>query len=622
MQRFELVSDFQPTGDQPGAIEKLVEGIRQGHKHQVLLGATGTGKTYVVASIVEKIQRPTLVLCHNKTLAAQLYSEYKSFFPNNAVEYFVSYYDYYQPEAYIPRSDTYIEKDSDINEEIERLRLSAMSSVFSRRDVIVVASVSCIYALGNPQEWGRVVVVLKRGEIRRRDGVLRHLVDIQYERNDIELRPGRFRVRGDTLEVMPATGETVFRVEFFGDEIDRITEVDSVTGQVLRTHEQISIYPAKPFVTPEEQMDRAIHAIEAELTGQLDYFRKNEKLLEAQRLEQRTKFDIEMMREIGYCSGIENYSRHIDGRPAGTAPWTLMDYFPDDYLLIVDESHMTLPQVRGMFNGDRSRKEVLVDYGFRLPSALDNRPLTFDEFERHIRQAIYTSATPGPYEMQHSQQIVQQIIRPTGLVDPQIIVKPAQSQVDDLVGEIRQRVDKHERVLVTTLTKRMAEDLADYLLELGVKVHYLHSEVETIERVEILRDLRLGAYDVVVGINLLREGLDLPEVSLVAILDADKEGFLRSDQSLIQTMGRAARHVNGTVIMYGERVTDSMRRAMDETNRRRAVQTKYNEEHGIVPASIVKAVRDLTDSVRSGAEEKERGAIGVTRSVPKDELSR
>ena len=618
MSRFELVSDFQPTGDQPEAIAKLVDGIAQGLRHQVLLGATGTGKTFAVASIVAQVQRPTLVMCHNKTLAAQLYSEYKSFFPNNAVEYFVSYYDYYQPEAYIPRTDTYVEKETDINQEIERLRLAAMSSVFSRRDVIVVASVSCIYALGNPQEWGRVVVVLKRGEIRRRDGVLRHLVDIQYERNDIELRPGRFRVRGDTLEVMPAAGETVFRVEFFGDELDRITEVDSVTGQVLRAHEQISIYPAKPFVTPEEQMERAIRDVEAELTERLDDLRKNDKLLEAQRLEQRCKFDLEMMREVGYCSGIENYSRHIDGRPAGAAPWTLLDYFPDDYMLVVDESHMSLPQVRGMFNGDRSRKQVLVDYGFRLPSALDNRPLTFDEFERHIRQAIYTTATPGPYEMQHSQQTVQQIIRPTGLVDPQIIVKPAQGQVDDLVGQIRRRAEKHERVLVTTLTKRMAEDLADYLLELGIKVHYLHSEVQTFERVEILRDLRLGAYDVVVGINLLREGLDLPEVSLVAILDADKEGFLRSEQSLIQTMGRAARHVNGTVIMYAERVTNSMQRAIDETNRRRAIQAKYNEDHGIVPASIVKAVRDLTDSIRAAAKEKARPGA----RLPKDEVAR
>ncbi len=620
MPAFQLVSDFRPTGDQPEAIARLVEGIQQGYKHQVLLGATGTGKTYVVASIVEKVQRPTLVICHNKTLAAQLYSEYKAFFPNNAVEYFVSYYDYYQPEAYIARTDTYVEKETDINEEIERLRLSAMSSVFSRRDVIVVASVSCIYALGNPQEWGRVVVELKRGQVKRRDGVLRHLVEIQYERNDVELRPGRFRVRGDTLEVMPAYGETVYRVEFFGDEIDRIAEVELLTGQVLRSHDQVSIFPAKPFVTPEEQMERAIHDIEAELAERLDSFKKNDKLLEAQRLEQRTKFDLEMMREIGYCAGIENYSRHIDGRPAGSPPWTLIDYFPDDYLLVVDESHMTLPQVRGMFNGDRSRKEVLVEYGFRLPSALDNRPLTFNEFERHIRQAAYTSATPGPYEFEHSQQTVQQIIRPTGLIDPQVIVKPVQGQVDDLVGEIRKRVEQHERVLVTTLTKRMAEDLSDYLLELGIKVHYLHSEVETLERVEILRDLRLGAYDVVVGINLLREGLDLPEVSLVAILDADKEGFLRSDQSLIQTMGRAARHVNGTVIMYADRVTDSMKRALDETDRRRAIQTAYNEEHGIVPASIVKAVRDLTDSVRAAAEGKEKAGIGA--QMPKDEMAR
>jgi len=619
MARFELVSDFKPTGDQPEAIAKLVEGIRQGLKHQVLLGATGTGKTYVVASVVEQVQKPTLVLCHNKTLAAQLYSEYKSFFPRNAVEYFVSYYDYYQPEAYIPRTDTYIEKDTDINEEIERLRLAAMSSVFSRRDVIVVASVSCIYALGNPQEWGRVVVELERGQVRRRDGVLRHLVDIQYERNDVELRPGRFRVRGDTLEVMPAYAETVYRVEFFGDEVERITEVDALTGQVLSTHDKISIFPAKPFVTPEEQLDRAIRDIEVELAERLDYFRRNDKLLEAQRLEQRAKYDIEMMREVGYCSGIENYSRHIDGRPPGAPPWTLMDYFPDDYLLVVDESHMTLPQVHGMFNGDRSRKEVLVEYGFRLPSALDNRPLRFEEFEQHIRQVLYTSATPGPFELEHSQQTVQQIIRPTGLVDPEVIVKPVQGQVDDLIGEIRKRVERHERVLVTTLTKRMAEDLSDYLLELGLKVHYLHSEIQTIERVEILRDLRLGAYDVVVGINLLREGLDLPEVSLVAILDADKEGFLRSEQSLIQTMGRAARHVNGTVIMYADRMTDSMKRAIDETNRRRAIQIKHNQEHGIVPASIVKAVRDLTDSVRAAAEEKGHGVLG---KMPKDEVTR
>jgi len=617
MPPFQLVSDFKPTGDQPEAIAKLVEGIRRGYQHQVLLGATGTGKTYVVASVIEQVQRPTLVICHNKTLAAQLYAEYKSFFPNNAVEYFVSYYDYYQPEAYIPRTDTYIEKDTDINEEIERLRLAAMASVFSRRDVIVVASVSCIYALGNPQEWGRVVITLNRGDIRRREGVLRHLVDIQYERNDMELQPGRFRVRGDTLEVMPAYGETAYRIEFFGDEIDRITEVEPVTGQVLRTHEQINIYPAKPFVTPEEQMERAIRDIEAELAERLEWFRKNDKFLEAQRLEQRTRYDIEMMREIGYCSGIENYSRHIDGRAPGTPPWTLLDYFPDDYLLVVDESHMTIPQVHGMYNGDRSRKEVLVEYGFRLPSALDNRPLTFEEFEKHIHQALYTSATPGPYELERAQQVVQQIIRPTGLVDPEIIVKPVQGQVDDLVGEIRKRVEKGERVLVTTLTKRMAEDLADYLLELGIKVHYLHSEIQTIERVEILRDLRLGAYDVVVGINLLREGLDLPEVSLVAILDADKEGFLRSEQALIQTMGRAARHVNGTVIMYADKITDSMRRAIDETNRRRAIQIKYNQEHGIIPASIVKAVRDLTDSVRA-AEAK--AAVGPT--MPKDEITR
>jgi excinuclease ABC subunit B len=621
MTRFQLVSGFQPTGDQPEAIAQLVEGVENGLKHQTLLGATGTGKTYVMSQVIEQVQKPALVLAHNKTLAAQLYAEFREFFPHNAVEYFVSYYDYYQPEAYIPRHDLYIEKDADINEQIQRLRLAATTALFSRKDVVIVASVSCIYALGNPQEWGRVMIELKRGEKQRRDGLLRHLVSIYYKRNDLELQPGSFRVRGDTLEVMPAYGETARRFSFWGDEIERIAEVDTLTGEVLQDLDEVRIFPAKHFVTPEDTLDEALVDIEAELGARLHTLRSQNKLLEAQRLEQRTQYDLEMIREIGYCSGIENYSRHLERRPPGAPPWTLLDYFPADYLLIVDESHMTIPQVRGMYNGDRSRKEVLVDYGFRLPSALDNRPLSFDEFEERVNQVIYTSATPGPYELEKSQQVVQQIIRPTGLVDPEIVVKPVQGQVDDLVAQISERVARGERVLVTTLTKRMAEDLADYLKELGVKVHYLHSEVQTLERVEILRDLRLGAYDVVVGINLLREGLDLPEVSLVAILDADKEGFLRSDTALVQTVGRAARHVNGTAIMYADRITDSMQRAIDETDRRRQIQIAYNEEHGIVPASIVKEVHDLTDRVRvaetEGVEE-ERGLAQLSR----DELSR
>ncbi len=619
MNKFKLVSPFKPTGDQPAAIEQLIEGLNKGYKHQTLLGATGTGKTFSIATIIERVQRPALVMAHNKTLAAQLYAEYKSFFPDNAVEYYVSYYDYYTPEAYIPRTDTYIEKETQRNDELERLRLSSMSSLFSRRDVIIVASVSCIYATGNPQDWGKVVVTLNKGETRRRDSVLRHLVEIQYERNDIELRPGRFRVRGDTLEVMPGYAETAYRVEFFGDEIDRVTEIDTLTGEVLKTHERIDIFPAKQFITPEEKMQAAIVAVEQELAERLAQLNQQGKLLEAQRIEQRTRYDMEMLREVGYCSGVENYSRQIDGREAGSPPWTLIDYFPDDYLLIIDESHMSIPQIRGMYNGDRSRKQVLVDYGFRLPSALDNRPLRFPEFEARMGQAIYTTATPGAYEMEHSQQVVQQIIRPTGLIDPEIIVKPIKGQVDDLVGQVRQRVERGERALVTTLTKRMAEDLSDYLLELGMKVHYLHSEVETIERVEILRDLRLGVYDVVVGINLLREGLDLPEVSLVTILDADKQGFLRSEQALVQTIGRAARHVNGTVIMYADKMTEAMRRAIDETNRRRVIQTEHNEQHGIVPASIVKAVHDLTEQVRQKIEEK-KTPLGV--ELPKDEMAR
>jgi excinuclease ABC subunit B len=596
---FELVSDFQPTGDQPEAIASLVAGLDRGDRHQTLLGATGTGKTYVVSKVIEQVQAPTLVLVHNKTLAAQLYSEFREFFPNNAVEYFVSYYDYYQPEAYIPKHDLYIEKDADINEEIDRLRLAATTALFSQRDVIIVASVSCIYALGDPQEWGRVIVDLKKGERYRRDGVLRHLVNVYYDRNDFELKRGSFRVRGDTLEVMPAYAETAYRIGFWGDEVERISEIDTLTGEVLAEHESVRIFPAKHFITPEDKRQQALLDIEAELEVQLEYLKREEQLLEAQRLEQRTRYDLEMIREIGYCSGIENYSRHMQQRTPNSPPWTLMDYFPADYLLVVDESHMTIPQVRGMYKGDRSRKQVLVDYGFRLPSALDNRPLRFSEFEEHVNHVIYTSATPGPYEMRHSTQVVEQIIRPTGIVDPQITVKPVKGQVDDLVGQITERVARGERVLVTTLTKRMAEDLAGYLKELDIKVHYLHSEVHTIERVEILRDLRLGVYDVVVGINLLREGLDLPEVSLVAILDADKTGFLRSDTALIQTVGRAARHVNGTAIMYAEHVTEAMQTALDETNRRRKKQIAYNEAHGIVPRSIVKDVRDLTDRIRA-----------------------
>jgi len=619
-QRFELISDFQPTGDQPDAIEKLVEGLKQGHPRQTLLGATATGKTFTIAQVIERVQKPTLVMAHNKTLAAQLYAEFKDFFPRNAVEYFVSYYDYYQPEAYIAKTDTYIEKDTAINEEIDRLRLSTMSAVMSRRDVIVVASVSCIYGIGNPQDWGKVVVTVKTGEQRRRDVLLHHLVDIQYERNDINFTRGKFRVRGDTLEVQPAYAESAYRIEFWGDTVERITEINPLTGEVLSDQSSISIYPAKQFITVEEKLQHAIQTIEAELAERSAWFKANDFLLEAQRIEQRTRYDLEMLREVGYCSGIENYSRHLDGRAPGEPPWTLVDYFPDDYLLMMDESHISVPQVRGMYFGDRSRKEELIKFGFRLPSAADNRPLKFDEFETRMGQTIFTSATPAEFELKTSRQVVQQIIRPTGLVDPDVTVKPVKGQVDDLVGQIQQRIGRGERVLVTTLTKRMAEDLADYLKELGIKVHYLHSEIQTIERTEILRDLRLGHYDVVVGINLLREGLDLPEVSLVAILDADKEGFLRSGTSLIQTIGRAARHVHGTVLMYADRITDSMRHAIDETNRRREVQLRYNTEHHIVPASIVKAVRDLTDSIRAVAEE--RPAYRAGKTLPKDELNR
>jgi excinuclease ABC subunit B len=624
MNEFLLHAPYQPTGDQPEAIEQLLHGLERGDKHQVLLGATGTGKTFAIANVIARTQRPALILAHNKTLAAQLYAEFKSFFPENAVEYFVSYYDYYQPEAYVPKHDLYIEKETHINEEIDRLRLSTTASVVSRRDVIVVASVSCIYGIGNPEAYGQIVINLEVGSRYRRDALLRQLVESHYERNDMELKPGVFRVRGDTLEILPAYEELGIRLSFFGDELERITRFAPLTGELLRDLPQASVFPAKHFITDSEKLEAAIRDIEVELHDQLAHLKSKEKLLEAQRLEQRTMYDLEMLREVGYCSGIENYSRHLDQRSAGSPPWTLIDYFPPDFLLIIDEGHMTIPQVRGMFAGDLSRKGTLVDFGFRLPSALDNRPLSFNEFETRIGQAIYTSATPGPYELEKATQVVEQIIRPTGLVDPEIEIRPIEGQIDNLVGEIRARVEIGERVLVTTLTKRMAEDLSDYILELDIKVHYLHSEVDTIERVAILRDLRLGVYDVVVGINLLREGLDLPEVSLVAILDADKEGFLRSGTSLIQTVGRAARHINGRVIMYADRITNSMHFAIDETERRRKKQTAYNEEHGIEPMSIIKEIRDLTDQITSRAVAEQAGEYrAVTpETLPKDELVR
>ena len=622
---FKLNAPYQPTGDQPEAIRQLVDGISRENKHQVLLGATGTGKTFTIASLIQTVQKPALVMAHNKTLAAQLYAEFKDFFPENAVEYFVSYYDYYQPEAYVPRHDLYIEKDADINEEIERLRLAATTALMSRKDVIIVASVSCIYGIGNPEAYGRVVINLESGNIYRRNALLRQLIEGQYERNDLELRPGTFRVRGDTLEIIPAYQDKFgYRITFFGDEIERMVEFDPLTGELRRDLGTIHIYPAKHFITDQDKLQQAITDIETELVEQTNWFKSNEKLIEAQRLEQRTDYDLEMLREVGYCSGIENYSRHLDQRPTGSPPWTLMDYLPSDYVLILDESHMTVPQIRGMYNGDRSRKETLVEYGFRLPSALDNRPLKFDEFEAHMGYTIYTSATPGPYELKRADQIVEQIIRPTGLVDPEVSVRPVEGQVDDLIVEIRKRVELGQRTLVTTLTKRMAEKLSDYLMELGLKVHYLHSEIDTLERVGILRDLRLGVFDVVVGINLLREGLDLPEVSLVAILDADKEGFLRSETALIQTIGRAARHVDGQVIMYADKRTNSMERAIEETNRRRAKQVAYNEEHGIQPVGIYKAVRDLTDqlSVKAVSESKAGYRVKTASSLPKSDLER
>ena len=627
MPEFKVEAPFQPTGDQPEAIAQLVEGIRKGHRMQTLLGVTGSGKTYSVAKVVEQVQKPTLVLAPNKTLAAQLFSEYKEFFPNNAVEYFVSYYDYYQPEAYIPRTDTYVEKESMLNEEIEKLRLSTTRSLFERRDVLIVASVSCIYGLGSPEEYGEVVLTLKVGEERRRNKILRHLTEIQYERNDANFIRGRFRVRGDVLEVFPAYEDVAVRIEFFGDEIERMTEIDPLTGEVLGKRQRLDIYPAKHWVTTQQRLNKAIELIESELEERLAVLEAEGKLLEAARLKQRTNFDIEMLRETGFCSGVENYSRHLAGRGAGEQPWTLMDYLPEDYLLVVDESHVALPQVRGMFAGDRSRKQVLVDYGFRLPSALDNRPLTFTEFEQQINQALFVTATPGPYEYEHSEAVVEQVIRPTGLIDPQISVRPTRGQIDDLLAEIRQRVARGQRVLVTTLTKKMAEDLADYMQELSIKVHYLHSEIDTIERVEILRDLRLGVYDVVVGINLLREGLDLPEVSLVAILDADKEGFLRSEGSLIQMIGRAARHVEGSVIMYADTITKSMQRAIDETNRRRTLQTTFNEHNHITPRGIKKDVKTLSERIkemsRVAVEATDGKSVAVALAgIPKDEALR
>ncbi|MGM9965870.1 MULTISPECIES: excinuclease ABC subunit UvrB [unclassified Rummeliibacillus] len=611
-QEFELHSNYEPSGDQPTAIRELVEGVRQGIKEQTLLGATGTGKTFTISNVIKEVKKPTLIIAHNKTLAGQLYSEFKEFFPNNAVEYFVSYYDYYQPEAYVPQTDTYIEKDASINDEIDKLRHSATSSLFERDDVIIIASVSCIYGLGNPEEYREMVVSIRTGMEIERNQLLRKLVDIQYERNDINFTRGKFRVRGDVVEIFPASkDERCIRIEFFGDEVDRIREIDALTGEVLGEREHIAIFPASHFVTREEKLLKAIENIEEELKERLAKLRAEDKLLEAQRLEQRTNYDLEMMREMGFCSGIENYSRHLTLREAGATPYTLLDYFPEDFLLVIDESHVTLPQIRGMYNGDQARKGVLVEHGFRLPSALDNRPLKFEEFEKHIHNAIYVSATPGPYELENTPQPIEQIIRPTGLLDPEIEVRPIEGQIDNLIDEIQQRIERNERVLVTTLTKKMSEDLTDYLKEMGIKVQYLHSEVKTLERIEIIRELRLGTYDVLIGINLLREGLDIPEVSLVTILDADKEGFLRSERSLIQTIGRAARNANGHVIMYADHITDSMQKAIDETNRRRTIQIEYNKKHGITPKTIQKEIRDVIRATQA-AEEPESYLTKVT----------
>ena len=604
MPPFQVVSEFKPMGDQPQAVAKLAAGIGAGMAHQVLLGVTGSGKTYTMAKVIEEIQKPTLVIAHNKTLAAQLYSEFREFLPENRVEYFVSYYDYYQPEAYIPRSDTYIEKDAQVNDDIERLRLAATSALFSRPDVVIVASVSCIYGLGNPQSYGQVALKLEVGEMVRRNQVLRHLVDIFYERNDTALQRAKFRVRGDVLEVQPAYSDNALRISFWGDEVERISEIDTLTGEILDEMPEVEIFPAKHFITHQDQVQEAIADIEAEVAEQVALFESQGKLLEAQRIGQRTRYDVEMLQEIGYCNGVENYSRHLARRPPGSRPWTLLDYFPADLLVVIDESHMMIPQIRGMYAGDRSRKEVLVEHGFRLPSALDNRPLKFDEFVETVKQVVYVSATPSEYEIAQSAQVVEQIIRPTGLLDPIVEVRPTEGQIEDLLHEVHRRVAIGQRVLITTLTKRMSEDLAEYLADLGVKVQYLHSEIDTLERIEILRDLRLGVYDVVVGINLLREGLDLPEVTLVAILDADKPGFLRSASALIQTIGRAARHLDGRAILYADRMTEAMEKAIGETDRRRQIQEAYNREHDIEPRSIVKSIRDLTDRMKVMAEDK------------------
>ena len=604
--KFELASDFQMTGDQPAAVARLSEGVEKGLTRQTMLGVTGSGKTFTMANIVQQVQRPTLVMAHNKTLAAQLASEFKEFFPHNAVEYFVSYYDYYQPEAYVPSSDTYIEKDSSVNEELDKLRLAATTSLLTRRDVLIVASVSCIYGLGDPNDYFNLVARVKVGETRNRSQLVRQLVDMQYERNDMDLSRAKFRIRGDTLELVPAYEEAAVRIQFFGDDVERIVQLDPLTGEILSDLPDVSIYPANHFVTSKEKLDLAVKGIREELEVRLKEMKDAGKILEAARLESRTHYDLEMLQETGFCSGVENYARHLSQRPAGSAPWTLLDYFPDDYLMFVDESHMTLPQVRGMYAGDISRKTTLVDFGFRLPSALDNRPLNFDEYEEHINQVVYVSATPGPYELQNSRTVVEQVIRPTGLLDPTVEVKPTEGQIDDLLQQIKERIERHERVLVTTLTKRMAEELADYLSEMGIRNTYLHSDIQTLDRIEILRDLRMGVYDVIVGINLLREGLDLPEVSLVAILDADKEGYLRSETSMVQTIGRAARHSSGHVIMYADRITDSMQKAIDETNRRRTIQDSHNKQNGIEPQSIQKEVHDITEGIKAIAETRTR----------------
>lgn len=616
MSKFELSSKYQPTGDQPAAIAQLTSGLRQGLHEQTLLGVTGSGKTFTMANVIQNVQKPTLVVSHNKTLAAQLYGEFKKFFPNNAVHYFVSYFDYYQPEAYIPRSDVYIEKDSQINEEIDRLRHAATDSLLTRRDVIIVASVSCIYGIGTPTDYDSLAVSIERGERRVRDKLLRHLTDIQYSRNDIDFHRGTFRVHGDVVDVYPAGEELAYRLEFFGDEVERITQIDPLTGEILKSMDKLKIFPGSHYVTPQDKLKVALGHIEHEMEERVAQFKRENKLIEAQRIEQRTRFDLEMLEETGFVKGIENYSRYLTDRAPGEQPATLLDYYPDDFLMLVDESHMTMPQIRGMFNGDRARKEVLVEYGFRLPSALDNRPLTFSEFERHVNQAIYVSATPAEYELSRSPEPAQQVIRPTGLLDPPITVRPIEGQIDNLLDEIQTTIKKHERVLVTTLTKRMAEDLAEYLQGLNIKVAYLHSDIDTLERTDILRDLRLGIYDVLVGINLLREGLDLPEVSLVAILDADKEGFLRSEQALIQTVGRAARHVDGHVIMYADHITDSMRKTMSETTRRRKIQKAYNREHGITPTGISRAVEERMS--QELPEEAKRAKLDL-KKIPKDE---